>query len=116
MRQISFEIRSFLKENIQSVWQLDLLIAMMALKEARDIHALARSLYLTPSAVKYAVEQFVKSGLVKEFPGRSSTYLFAPRSESNLKLLEDTVKLYSFRRVEIINLIFSNPPKQTYTG
>jgi len=116
MREVSFEIRSFLKENIQSVWQLDLLIMMMNLSEPFDIHVLAGMLYLTPSAIEFAVRRFARAGLVTEVSGRPPKFMYSPKSHEKARLLEETVKAYHARRVDVINLIFANPPRQSWTG
>jgi hypothetical protein len=115
MREISFEIRSFLKEYVQSVWQLDLLILMLSLNEPLDIQTLSRMLYLTPAAIEFAVYRFARLGLVIEFPGRPATFLLSPEHEKR-RILEDAAKAYSARRVDVINLIFANPPRQSSTG
>lgn len=116
MREISFEIRSFLKEHIQSVWQLDLLITLMTINEPKDIQSLARILYLTPTSIEFALQKYIANGLVVEIKGRPSTFLFAPRLDEKRRVFEETAKVYAFRRVDVINLIFSNPHKQSFTG
>ncbi len=113
MQDISFEVRSFIRENIQSVWQLDLLIALMNLKEPIDSTMLARLLYSSTSAIDSALQKFVKTGIVTEFSGKPSTFAYAPATDEKRKLIEATAKTYAVRRVDVINLIFSNPSRQS---
>jgi predicted transcriptional regulator len=112
MQEITFEVRSFLRENIQSVWQLDLLIAIMNIKEPVDANMLARLLYSSPTSIESALHKFVKAGIVTEIPGRPSTFLYAPATSTKQQVIENAAKTYAIRRVDVINLIFSNPSKQ----
>lgn len=111
MQEISFEVRGFLRDNIQSVWQLDLLIALMNIKHPVDANTLARLLYSSPGAIEAALQKFVKSGFVKEIPGKTCTYFYSPALDEKRKVIEETAKTYAIRRVDVINLIFSNPSK-----
>lgn len=111
MQEISFEVRSFLRDNIQSVWQLDLLIALMNIKHPIDANTLARHLYTNPVAIESALQRFAKTGIAKEHPGKICTYSYAPASDDKLRTIEDTAKTYAIRRVDVINLIFSSHSK-----
>ena len=112
MQDISFEVRSFLKENIQSVWQLDLLIALMNIKQPVDANTLARLLYSSPASIESALQRFVKTGIAKEFPGsKACAYSYAPVSEDKRRVIADTAQTYAIRRVDVINLIFSSPSR-----
>lgn len=111
MQDISFEVRSFLRDNIQSVWQLDLLIALMNIKHPVDANMLARLLYSSPASIESALQKFVRGGIAKEFPGKTCTYTYAPASEEKRRTIEDTAKTYAIRRVDVINLIFSSPSR-----
>lgn len=111
MQEISFEVRSFIRDHIQSVWQLDLLIALMNVKEPLDASKLARLLYSSPGAIESALQRFVKSGILKDIPGNPHMFKYAPASEEKRRVIEDAAKTYAIRRVDVINLIFSNPSK-----
>lgn len=111
MQEISFEVRSFLRDHIQSVWQLDLLIALMNIKHPVDANTLARLLYTSPAAIESALQKFVKSGIAKEHSGKNCTYSYAPASDDKRRTIEDTAKTYAIRRVDVINLIFSSPSR-----
>ena len=111
MQEISFEVRSFLRDHIQSVWQLDLLIALMNIGEPVDAGKLARILYSSPSAMESALHKFVKLGILKEISGNPQIYQYAPASEEKRRIISETAKTYAIRRVDVINLIFSNPTK-----
>lgn len=108
MQEISFEVRSFLRENIQSVWQLDLLIVLMNLDMPIDATVLARLLYSNPAAIESGLNRFVKIGFVKEIPGRPRTFVYAPPSGDKRRIIEEAAKTYAIRRVDVINLIFSD--------
>lgn len=112
MQEISFEVRTFLRDNIQSVWQLDLLIALMNIKEPVDAVTLSRLLYSSAGAMESCLNKFVKAGFLKEFHGKPSLFQFAPASEEISRIILDAAKTYAVRRVDVINLIFSNPSRQ----
>ncbi len=112
MQEISFEVRSFIRENIQSVWQLDLLVALMNIKQAIDAQTMARLLYTSPAAIESALQKFVKNGIARDVSGKPGAYVYSPASDDKRRAIEDTAKTYAIRRVDIINLIFSNPSKQ----
>ncbi len=111
MQAISFEVRSFLRDNIQSVWQLDLLIALMNIKQPVDASTLARHLYSSPASIESALQRFVIAGIAKEYPGKTCTYAYAPAPEEKRRTIEETAKTYAIRRVDVINMIFSNPSR-----
>ena len=111
MQEISFEVRSFIRDTIQSVWQLDLLVALMNIKHPVDARTLAKLLYTDAAAIESALQKFVKSGIAKEFPGRICTYSYAPASDDKRRTIEDAAKTYAIRRVDVIHLIFSNPSR-----
>lgn len=112
MQEISFEVRTFLRDNIQSVWQLDLLIALMNIKEPVDAFTLSRLLYSSAGAMESCLNKFVKAGFLKEVHIKPSRYQYAPASEEISRVIHDTAKTYAVRRVDVINLIFSSPSKQ----
>lgn len=111
MQEISFEVRNFLRDHIQSVWQLDLLIALMNLEEPVDPGRLARILYSSPSAMESALHNFVKLGILKEIAGNPHKYQYAPVCNEKRRIIMETAKTYAIRRVDVINLIFSIPAK-----
>lgn len=113
MQEITFEVRSFLRDNIQSVWQLDLLIALMNIKQPIDANKLSRLLYSSPSSIESGLNKFVKAGIVQEYQGKPSRFEYAPASEEKRRTIENTAKAYAVRRVDVINLIFSNPSRQS---
>jgi hypothetical protein len=109
MREISFEVRSFLKEHIQSVWQLDLLMVLTKLEEPVDSIALSRALYCNHGSVEYALSKFLKAKIVKQVQGKHILYQYMPKDEQTARVIAETMTAYSLKRVEVINLIFSNP-------
>jgi len=113
MQDIPFEVRSFIKENIQSVWQLDLLVALMNINQPIDASTLARLLYTGQPSIESALQKFQRAGIVKEYVGKPSTYVFSPRSEEKENTIRTAARAYAIRRVDVINLIFSNPSRQT---
>jgi len=113
MREISFEVRTFLKDQIQSAWQLDLLVALINLNRPVDANTLSKMLYSSQPAVESALQKFQLAGIVREIVGKPSTFVFSPRSEEKENVIKAAVKAYSIRRVDVINMIFSNPSRQT---
>jgi predicted HTH transcriptional regulator len=109
--EISPEVRSFLKEHVHSVWQLELILHMRERKESRTVAEIAKHLYSTPAAIESTLERFVNLGILKHALESQNSYVFAPASAEMQRTIDDSVKTYSARRIDVINLIFSNPQK-----
>ncbi len=109
--EISPEVRSFLKEHVHSVWQLELILHMRAHKESMTVAQIAKQLYSTPTAIESTLERFVSLGILTQGSDSQNSYVFSPVSTEMQKTIDDAVKTYSARRIDVINLIFSNPQK-----
>lgn len=109
--EIAPEVRSFLKKHVHSVWQLELILHMRERKESMTIGEIAKQLYSTPAAIESTLERFVNLGIIKHVLEGQNSYVFSPASAEMKKTIDDSVKTYSARRIDVINLIFSNPQK-----
>lgn len=109
--EISPEVRSFLKEHVHSVWQLELILHMRERRESMTVSEIAKVLYSTPAAIESTLERFVSLGILRQDTGTPNSFLFSPASSNMQKTIDDSVKTYSARRIDVINLIFSNPQK-----
>lgn len=112
MHKISLDVRNFLKDHIQSVWQLDLLIVLMNLNDAIDAASLSRTLYCNQSATEYALQKFVKDGIVVQTSEKPNLYVYQPKAQRLRRTINETAEVYSLRRVELIKLIFLPAERQ----
>ena len=58
-----------------------------------------------------ALSEFEKDGLIQHSNSDPKGYVYAPSSNALRDAVDQTAKLYSERRVAVINLIFSTPLK-----
>lgn len=63
---------------------------------------------MSADSLTTALSDFEKSGLIKNQP---NGYVYAPATTALRDAIEQTARVYSERRVAVINLIFSAPLK-----
>ncbi len=109
--EVSPEVRSFLKEHIQSVWQLELILQIRSHKDLMTVYDIAKLLYSTPAAIEGTLERFVNLGVISRVEGSPDSYVYSPTSMELTRTIDNAAKCYTARRIDVINLIFSNPQK-----
>lgn len=109
--ELTSEVRTFIKAYVHSVWQLELISHMRAQNESMTVHEIAKLLYSTPAAIESTLERFANLGIITKTEGSPDSYVFSPASNELKKTIDDAVNIYSTRRIEVINLIFSSPQK-----
>jgi len=109
--EISHEVRTFLKDHVFSVWQLELIMHMREQSHALSCDEIAKLLYSTPAAIESTLKRFVELGVLRQAMGTADSYVYAPATNELQNLVDLTAKTYSARRIDVINLIFSTPQK-----
>lgn len=104
------ELLQFLRDHIDSVEQLEILI-LLCQKGDREWTAdeMARELRSSPSSVAKRLEEFAAKKFIKATEPPPRSYRYAPADESVRKRIAELSELYKVRRVTVIDTIFSKP-------
>lgn len=112
---IPAEVRSFLRDNIDSVLQLELVLLLRAhADQSWTASQVAQEFRVDAAAASELLARCVARGIVA-VAGREAAYRFAPRSSELEAAIAGTADEYAARRVTIISLIFSKPPSPLRT-
>jgi DNA-binding IclR family transcriptional regulator len=109
---IPHSVQLLLRERIQSIAQLEVLLSLRA--APATIHCvaeLAKELYTPESMTASLLEGLRTRGLAERVEGAPSGYRYAPKTAELARAVDELAQLYQQRRVTIINLIYSNPVK-----
>jgi len=109
-------VEDFVRKNIKSVWQLELLLHLRASGRSLWPREIASALYLTTETVTEALVYFETRGLVEHSFIDPNGYVFAPSSSELREAVDQTARAYNERKVAVINLIFQTPFKQVADG
>jgi len=94
------------------VLQLEILLLLQTNRaQSWSAAALARELRIEPSGAKQALAILASRGLIQRISEQSDDYHYAPRIPELDRLTTALAQAYLSRRVTIISLIFSQPPK-----
>ncbi|PZM84384.1 MAG: hypothetical protein DKT66_07035 [Candidatus Melainabacteria bacterium] len=104
--EISPEAQKFLRNHIQSVWQLELILFMKEKGNALSVTEIASKLYSNPRVIETALTDFVRGGIIKEKESQN-VYAFDPDSVEMTNAIEQAGKAYANKRLSVINFIFS---------
>ena len=99
--------QNFLRNHIQSVWQLELILFMKEKNSALSISDIATHLYSNPRMIESALYSFVNDGILKERGTQPVAYSFAPASPELTHAIEEASAAYANKRLSVINFIFS---------
>jgi hypothetical protein len=108
MTKLPSTVEDFVRKNIPSVWQLELLLYIKASEKPLWAAEIANAMYLTQETVSAALGHFEKRGLVEPTSREPAAYIFSPRTTELREAVELTGKAYGERKVAVINLIFSS--------
>ncbi|MDZ4836405.1 MAG: hypothetical protein SGJ27_21735 [Candidatus Melainabacteria bacterium] len=106
---LSPTVEKFIKDNIESVWQLELLLYARARTDSLGSHELAAALYTSPDAVENALNHFERVGLLKKCPYDQAGFIYSPINSSLKDSVDQTATAFAARKVAIIQYIFSHP-------
>ncbi|MBX9952383.1 MAG: hypothetical protein K2Y39_24635 [Candidatus Obscuribacterales bacterium] len=98
--------QQFLREHIQSVWQLELILFMKEKRQALSAAEIASRLYSNPRVIEAALSDFVKGGIIKE-KREPSLFAYSPASPELNDAIEQAGNAYAMKRLSVINFIFS---------
>lgn len=102
-------VKQFLRENISSVEQLEILLHVFNKGTPVTADEVARSLYISLEIARDRLQRFSGRGILIPSSDANPTYKFnALNSELN-SVTKELQRLYRERRVTLINFIYSNP-------
>lgn len=107
---ISNEVKSFIKKNISSIEQLEVLLLLYR-DPSREWTAeeLSKELYVSPEAAVNRLNDFCMRGFCVSNAADVPRYRFNPGMGHLDSVIRDLRTAYEQRRVRVINLIFSSP-------
>ena len=105
---IAGEVREFLRQHIQSVEQLEILLLISGSPD-RDwtLAAVYEIIRSSERSVATRLEEFTDKGFLRCNPGPPATYRYAPKDEKLRSAVSATAKAYQERRVRVVEAIFS---------
>lgn len=104
--EFSAQVKSFMKEHIASVWQLELLLYFRNRGQPASVRDANSALYLEERAVQTCIDSFVAARILK--PDETGMYFYGP-SSALAKTIDEVAYLYATRRTTVINFIYSSP-------
>lgn len=100
------QVRSFIRRHVESVLDLDILLAVRTADGPRAAADLARELHLNETASAAALEKFAGAGLLERNDG---CYLYKPRDGQLAVDADALADAYARRRVTVIRFIYKRP-------
>lgn len=99
--------QKFLRDHINSIWQLELILYLKEIGSPLSIVEIARHLYTNTGMIEAALTAFVKDGILKEGGSQPIVYAYGPSTTELIEAIEQAKKAYSDKRLSVINFIFS---------
>lgn len=99
--------QKFLREQIQAVWQLEVILFMKQSTAAMSAAKIATHLYSNPREIEDALSRFDKNGILKADGGEPATYFYRPQSAELQNAIDEACRAYQTKRLAVINFIFS---------
>jgi hypothetical protein len=107
---IPAHVLRFLKDYVQSIAQLELLLLLYRDRDnSWTVEAAAKAQYTAIGMTQTALESLRGIGLLAVTSESEPRYQYAPVSSELDQLVAELAQLYLERRVTIINLIYSSP-------
>ena len=113
---LSPAVKRFIRENIQSVEQIEIL-ALMRNASAREwtAHSLDQTLRSSEQSISRRLADFARAGLLVETEGTAKTYRYQPRDSALDAAAAETLQAYRTRSVLVIETIFkADDPGQSF--
>jgi hypothetical protein len=105
---LPLEVRRFLKEQIRSIEQLEILLLLRDGADRRwnpaEVYQHVRS---SESSVAWTLENLTRHGLLAKSDGAELLYQFSPKNEQLRRTTETLAHLYAEKRVRIVEAIYS---------
>ena len=105
--ELTLAAQQFLRDHIQSVWQLELILFMKEKNAALSIAEIATHLYSNPRMIESALSCFVDDGILQEKETQPAAFTYSPGSIEMTHAIEEAVVAYANKRLAVINFIFS---------
>ncbi len=105
--EITPAAQKFLREQIQAVWQLELVMFMKQNAVAMSAANIAAHLYSSPREIEVALSRFDKNGVLIADGGEPTVYFYRPETNELKEAIEDACAAYQNKRFAVINFIFS---------
>jgi hypothetical protein len=102
-------VKQFLRENIASVEQLEILLHVFNKGTPVTADEVARALYISLDIARDRLQRFSGRGILIASSESNPTYRFNSTNSELNTVTSDLVKLYRERRVTLINFIYSSP-------
>lgn len=113
-QQISDGLRRFLKENIQTVLRLEILLLLHRHQPKTFTAAeIANRLGFENDTTAYELEQLEGIGAVVQSKSDQAKYRYHPRSNTLGSLINQLAEQYSKRRVPILSVMLAEHPDRT---
>lgn len=100
-------VSEFLRNHIQSVWQLELLQFLRSSGASLTAADIAAHLYSNTREVESALSNFARDGVLSAEHSEQSKYTFAPSNPDLLAAIEQSLAAYTTKRLAVIDMIFS---------
>ena len=100
------QVRSFIRRHVESVLDLDILLAVRTAAGPRAATELARELRLNETASAAALEKFAAIGLLER---DGDCYTYKPRDRRLAADADALADAYARRRVTVIRFIYKRP-------
>jgi len=105
---ISTQVREFLRQYIQSVEQLEILLLLAGTPNREwTLGAVYEVIRSSERSVATRLDEFTEKGFLACTPGPPATYRYTPKNEMLRSGVTETAKVYQERRVRVVEAIFS---------
>lgn len=105
--RLSPAVRTFIRDHIHSVADLDLLALVSARPEmVWTLPALDRALRSNEQALTQRLTEFCRAGLVEKLEGAAAAYAYRPRDPALAAAAAEAIREYRTRPVLVIETIF----------
>jgi DNA-binding MarR family transcriptional regulator len=101
------QVRYFIRRHVESVLDLDILLAIRAADGPRAASELARELRLNETASAAALDKFAAIGLLER--DKDDCYVYRPRERALAADADALADAYARRRVSVIRFIYKRP-------
>jgi hypothetical protein len=110
------ELKSFIRDNIDSIEQIEVLLLMRENKEKYwNAMEVSKELRSAPESVSKRLNKLYDRKLVEIRSEYENTYKYCPQSELLDKAVELLAEAYKNKRFSVINLVFSRPTERLKT-
>jgi predicted ArsR family transcriptional regulator len=109
--EISRDVDQFIRDHINSVEQLEVLLLLMEnAQQEWSAAQVAQKLYRQPVSIAGHMDALRAAGLLTKTQGKEILYRYAPHSRTMESTVSSLDRAYRERKDTVIRLIFSRPP------